>query len=80
MKKVYITVETAQPLKTLDTILDTLDGEPGVTYAEGRIGWSGSTKKRRYELERLFSGVQPEDYGIKPREQTPTKRKGRRRR
>lgn len=66
-KKVYITIESERPQETLSSTLDNLQTEPGVTYAEGHIGRTGSTTKRRYELEKLFSGVQPEDYRIKPR-------------
>lgn len=81
MKKVYMTIETERPHDTLATVLDNLDGEEGVVYAEGRIGWSGQTEKRRYELEKQFQGLQPEDFGIKRQEQaSPKRKKGRRRR
>lgn len=61
-KKVYVTIESSEPQKTLDNTLRMLENERGVTYAEGHIGRGGSTQKRRYELEGLFSGRQPEDY------------------
>lgn len=62
MKKVYLTIESDRPQETLNSTLDNLQTERGVTYAEGRIGRSGSKQKRRYELEKLFSGPQPEDF------------------
>lgn len=82
MKKLYMTIESEQPLTTMDGLLNgVLEADPSVTYAEGRIGWSGSTEKRRYELEQQFQGVQPEDFTSKPKQTAPReKRKGRRRR
>lgn len=64
-KKVYITIESECPQQTLDSTLDNLQTERGVTYAEGKVGRGGKTQKRRYALEKLFSGVQPEDYEIR---------------
>jgi hypothetical protein len=63
-KKVYITIESDRPHETLDSTLDNLQTERGVTYAEGSVGRGGTTKKRRYAMEKLFTGVQPEDYAL----------------
>lgn len=61
-KKVYVTIESSTPRETLDRTLDILQDEKNVTYAEGHVGRTGEKKKRRYSLEKLFSGVQPEDF------------------
>jgi len=61
-KKIYMTIESDRPQRTLDNTLKRLEDEPGVTYAQGHVGRGGKVQKRRYELEKLFSGVQPEDY------------------
>lgn len=61
-KKVYVTIEADNPQTALDKVLNMLQNVKGVTFASGYVGRTGKPKTRRYSLEKLFSGRQPEDF------------------
>lgn len=72
MSKVHVTigVEGRSAERLRDEVLEALSLVDGIEWGRAHVGITGDTKERRYKLERLFSGVQPEDYGL-TRERTP---------
>lgn len=64
MTKVHVTigVERAKSERLRDEVLEALARVQGIEWARAHVGFTGDAKERRYALEALFSGVQPEDY------------------
>lgn len=65
MSKVHVTIGVERHIsaeRLRDKVLEALAVIEGVEWARAHVGLTGETKERRYALEKLFSGVQPEDY------------------
>ena len=55
-------VERANSEALRDEVLEALARVQGIEWGRAHVGITGDAKTRRYALEKLFSGVQPEDY------------------
>lgn len=65
MSKVHVTIGVERRVsaeRLRDEVLEALSLIEGIEWARAHVGFAGDSKTRRYALEKLFNGVQPEDY------------------